>query len=72
MTAFGRFPYHVKRIERIVFIALMAPPVNGDIPAKAGVELVRAVAEHLVGKFRKLVELIGVEIAQHSGFPCNI
>ena len=55
VAALSRFPDHIERVERVVFITFVPPRIDGDIPAQPCAELIGPVGEHLVFKAWTLV-----------------
>ena len=65
------FPNHIKRVEAVILVLLIPVLIDGDLPFQTIMKLRGAVAQHGFAQGGVAGKVVGVDVADHGGFPLS-
>ena len=65
------FPDHIERVQRVILVLLKPFRIDGHLPFQAVMELRGPVAQHRIAQGGVAGQIVGVNIADHGGFPLS-
>ena len=66
MKPIGALPDHIKRVERIILITLLARVIDRNLPAKPLGKLLGAVTKHALRQAAVFCQAVAVEKSDHG------